>query len=664
MGATVAEIFVSYKKDDREIAERIVSALCDSGKKVWWDDAITPHEAWDAMIEKEIAAARIVLVLWSPRSVHSDWVRSEAHYAQDHHKLVPVMIERCDIPLAFMLRQAVDLTNGDFTPANPQWQKLLSWIDAIDSGDSGSIPEPSTLTPADAAVPVKAATGERWLGPASRPKAIAAFAGIALVIALVAFLMRSSIGFASAGTPDVYVDRFTVAENPNIPAGFDQAFADEMSAMLNAASRVTPLEGDGTRHLNAYQMSGNIRYGEGKILLFGKIYAPGIAAPILSPRIEVPPAQLSNAAKFLGSETASLLRCIATASDSAGSAIHVLPEAAIRPWAQYCEGGILGNSDTSTMVGLLESVVKADPEFSNGWASLAEYYTIDEMSDAKYAKFQNAISKALETDPGNPKATMLKAVDTLGVIRPTFPLKNFDEFEAMAVQANEARPTDCGCEAQIYSAMLAGSGRQEDALKYLDRTIANDPANQFTRAWKTAILMDLGRMGEAGALVDDLKASWPGGNGTLMAEFIYALANRNWDGARAAAGRSQAFPGQPQAVALIDALEAGNAPAIAEASEPIVGAFGRAPYYHPMTGYLLGMAGRDKEVAAVFAKQMEKYSLWGLPGAFSAPMKGARAQPEFLNMIRKLGLPAYWRHPDRRPDVCEHGNREPLCKLI
>ncbi|HET7708517.1 MAG TPA: toll/interleukin-1 receptor domain-containing protein, partial [Sphingomicrobium sp.] len=89
----MSDIFVSYKKDDRAIVERFVTALNAAGKDVWWDDALTPNEAWDAMIERQIAAARVVIVLWSPRSIHSDWVRTEAHYAQDHHKLVPVLVD-------------------------------------------------------------------------------------------------------------------------------------------------------------------------------------------------------------------------------------------------------------------------------------------------------------------------------------------------------------------------------------------------------------------------------------------------------------------------------------------------------------------------------------------------------------------------------------------
>lgn len=107
----MADIFLSYNREDRTRAELVFATLRESGRTVWWDESLTPRQAWDATIEKEIAAAASVIVLWSTRSVVSDWVRSEAHYAQNHAKLVPVRIEACTIPLAFMLDQAIDLSH-------------------------------------------------------------------------------------------------------------------------------------------------------------------------------------------------------------------------------------------------------------------------------------------------------------------------------------------------------------------------------------------------------------------------------------------------------------------------------------------------------------------------------------------------------------------------
>ena len=124
----MADIFLSYKKEDFEIADRLVGALRKEGMSVWWDDGLTPKDAWDAEIEREISAASTVVVLWSPRSYSSEWVRREAHFAQDRGKLVPVMVEATEVPIAFTLNQTVNLIGWDGSGENRQWRKLLTWI--------------------------------------------------------------------------------------------------------------------------------------------------------------------------------------------------------------------------------------------------------------------------------------------------------------------------------------------------------------------------------------------------------------------------------------------------------------------------------------------------------------------------------------------------------
>ena len=273
--------------------------------------------------------------------------------------------------------------------------------------------------------------------------------GIVALAAIVAFAFRGAIGFGRELKPDVYVNPIAVAQGPWIPADFSQAVSDEITTQLNAASRVTPLEGDGKRHNDAYQMSGNVRSANGKLTMFAKIFVPGIAAPIISPRIEVPANGQAAAAKYLGVNAASLLSCIATASDLSGSEIVVLPEAAMRPWAQYCQNWVLRGADISTMTGQLELVVKAAPDFANGWATLAEYRGIDVGSEADAGPVRQAYEKALAIDPDNPKATMLKALDVIG-LQTNVSLRNLAEFERLATKANKARPSDCGCEAKMY----------------------------------------------------------------------------------------------------------------------------------------------------------------------------------------------------------------------
>ncbi len=142
----MANVFISYKKEDASWARRIDDALQAEGFSVFWDDSLTPDKAWDTRLEQELAAAHCVLVLWSPRSIGSTWVRNEAHFGNDHGKLAPAMIEKCEAPLAFRLNQTIDLCNWTGDRNDKRWRKLVTWI--ADLADGVSQTEKQTVDPA------------------------------------------------------------------------------------------------------------------------------------------------------------------------------------------------------------------------------------------------------------------------------------------------------------------------------------------------------------------------------------------------------------------------------------------------------------------------------------------------------------------------------------
>ena len=90
----LADIFVSYSRQDKGLVAPLVAALEKQGWSVWWDPEITPGEEFDALISRELERARALVVVWTPRSVESRWVRGEARDAADRGVLVPVRFDK------------------------------------------------------------------------------------------------------------------------------------------------------------------------------------------------------------------------------------------------------------------------------------------------------------------------------------------------------------------------------------------------------------------------------------------------------------------------------------------------------------------------------------------------------------------------------------------
>lgn len=149
----MADVFVSYKREDKRWADLATSVLRAVGYSFWIDDRLTAKAHWDRLIETEIKAARAVLVLWTPLATESEWVRNEAHYAKDHGKLVQAQCITCDLPLAFRMTQYADLRNWNGSHNFAEWQKLLRWLGGQVGRPPRVAPPPKPATPSSKFVP-------------------------------------------------------------------------------------------------------------------------------------------------------------------------------------------------------------------------------------------------------------------------------------------------------------------------------------------------------------------------------------------------------------------------------------------------------------------------------------------------------------------------------
>ena len=90
----MADVFVSYSRSDKARVAPLVAAIKAKGWSVWWDPSIAAGQQFDDQIEAELQAASAVLVVWTPTSVASRWVRGEARDAAERGILVPVRFDR------------------------------------------------------------------------------------------------------------------------------------------------------------------------------------------------------------------------------------------------------------------------------------------------------------------------------------------------------------------------------------------------------------------------------------------------------------------------------------------------------------------------------------------------------------------------------------------
>jgi len=86
----MADVFISYASADRGSPVALERALTDAGFSVWWDRELVAGRPYQEDIVHELNRAAAVVVVWSPKSVESDWVYSEARRGSDQDKLVQV----------------------------------------------------------------------------------------------------------------------------------------------------------------------------------------------------------------------------------------------------------------------------------------------------------------------------------------------------------------------------------------------------------------------------------------------------------------------------------------------------------------------------------------------------------------------------------------------
>src|SRR5262249_32557419 len=124
----MADVFISYKSQNRPFTEMVAGRLRLYELSVWWDDLLRGDRA-DEKIQAEIELSTSVVVLLSELSVaaNSDWVRGEIIRAGE--KIVPVRIDQVRhsaLPTPLLGRDLIELADWNGDTSHSEFRKLVA----------------------------------------------------------------------------------------------------------------------------------------------------------------------------------------------------------------------------------------------------------------------------------------------------------------------------------------------------------------------------------------------------------------------------------------------------------------------------------------------------------------------------------------------------------
>ena len=117
------KVFLSYAHENEALARRIADVLREAGLDVWDRRDILPGDNWAEKVSHALNESQAMVVLITPESLRSEWVRREIEYALGNkrysERLLPVFvgprenIPPDEIPWILERLQAIELTTPE-----------------------------------------------------------------------------------------------------------------------------------------------------------------------------------------------------------------------------------------------------------------------------------------------------------------------------------------------------------------------------------------------------------------------------------------------------------------------------------------------------------------------------------------------------------------------
>lgn len=626
----MAKVFLSYDREDAAKARTVAQLLERAGNTVWWDRNIKGGAQYSKEIETALADADSVVVLWSPSSIDSAWVRDEAAAGRDSGRLVPVMIEPTTPPMGFRQYQTIDFTGRKARSKLAQSEL----IGAVGEGKAGPSSPASTIQASPAGS-----------NPLLRRGLSIAIAALLLLgagyFAWTRFGQIDRATLVSVEAADSSPESRGLARNLLVKLGVLQGNSETSVRLLDQS-------GTGNKPDIFISIGGSTSGGKAhatltmtstdeKLILWSKEFVQSDGTQ----------ADLEEAIAFAAAQ-------VLTCANEVSSGKHgALDANARRIYLNACSSAADVGWDTTQLVPMFRSVLKDAPNFRPAWSRLllAEIGKLqiatnnEEATDPIKFDLQRDIAAARKLDPKMPEATIAEIN-----LAPAMPV---GRVIALLDEAKAYEPDNSTVLTERANAMQR-VGRMNDGIVDAQRAAELEPLSPDARSTLIGALSAGNRVEAARAELEQAKKLWPATKTVQQAEFGLELRYGDFEKALRSPEGGWSSIAQAYSAARKDPTDANVARylAVVNANQFNLGLI------QPMT--------EMKRVDQFYKLLDNWHDDSGLSQStyilFRPGVAPARRDPRFMLLAKRAGLIAYWQQTGIWPEFCRDPDLPYDCK--
>jgi len=636
----MADIFISYAREDVAWVEKLNRALEAQGYRVWWDRDLATGVRYLKETEAQLREARATVVVWSKASIDSHWVADEAALARDLGRLVPISKDGTMPPLGFGQYQATDFSRWNGGAGEPLPVLLKALAERTQLAEPAVAPK-RPVAKSDRRVPIAIAAGAAllliaagawwWLRPAPT-------AAHSMLVRLAGFQLLSADLPATTGA--------------TVDAEIEAAFNADGVVGVSTASAPAPGAAP------AYALGGTIQRDGQTIRVITRLTNERSGATIWSDTFNYEGNELSRVPRHIAVDAGNVVRC---GLFGASTYHKPLPDAVLSDYMQFCQW----YWDPNLLEGRkalipAQRVVAAVPDFSWGWAAvIGAYWKVamgagnSQLLEEARANGRQAADRAVAIDAQNSEALYIKSMlierhDWLG-------------RESLLKRALAAKRLDCGCEYHQYGWMLMNVGRIAESVERLRQ--ADDMLALYVYTpWNLAdALVAAGKAEEAKSYYNAAIDLAP--DSGFAKRIMANKATRTGD---AEALRDPDLPIADELRAALlkghGAMASGDAGAKADAVQTLLAL--PQDQQSDTVARLLANLGATHEAFQVATRVATTREYPGPSVFWYRDMRASLSDPGFPAVAAQFGLMNYWKTSHTKPDVCNEKDAPPFCRMI